>query len=135
MGTGVGVSLPGVGPGWSRLAQAVAAVVPPTDVDAVWVFSSLRRDGREWGTAVLARVDGDRRRIYTARYMLAIKGKERGKFEASVEEVGSGPVEALDRLLQEAHRRFDDEQPPLSVPPDAWFASVSPAAPADGSPR
>jgi hypothetical protein len=135
MGTGLGVSVPGTGPGWARLAQAIAAVVPPADVDAVWVFSLLRRDGREWGTAVLTRVDGDRRRIYTARYMLAIKGKERGKFDASVEEVGSGPVEALDRLLQEAHRRIDDEQPPLSVSPETWFASVSSAAPADGSPR
>ena len=135
MGTGLGVSLPGTGPGWARLAQAIAAVVPPADVDAVWVFSPLRRDGREWGTAVLARVDGDRRRIYTARYVLAIKGKERGKFDASVEEVGSGPVEALDRLLQEAHRRIDDEQPPLSVSPGTWFASVSSSAPADGSSR
>ena len=135
MGTGFGVTLPDAGPGWVRLAQAVAAVVPPAEVDAVWVFSPLRRDGREWGTAVLARVDGDRRRIYTARYMLAIKGKERGKFEASVEEVGSGPVEALDRLLHEAHRRTDDEQPPLSVSPENWFAAVSSVAPADGPPR
>jgi hypothetical protein len=135
MGTDLGVNLPGTGPGWARLAQAIAAVVPPAEVAAVWVFSSLRRDGREWGTAVLARVDGDRRRIYTARYMLAIKGKERGKFDASVEEVGSGPVEALDRLLQEAHRRIDDEQPPLSVPPETWFAAAAAAAPADGSTR
>ena len=56
----------------------------------VWVFSAVRHEGREYGTAVLSRVDGDRRRIYTARYVLALKGKERGKFEASVLEVGSG---------------------------------------------
>ncbi len=135
MGTGVGVSVPGSGPGWSRLAQAVAAVLPPVDVDAVWVFAPLRREGREWGTAVLSRAEGDRRRIYTARYVLTIKGKERGKFEASVEEVGSGPVEALDRLLQEANRRIDDEHPPLPVSPETWFASVSPAGAPDGSPR
>lgn len=122
MGTGVGLS----GLGWSRLAQAVAAIVPPVEVDAVWVFTPLRREGREWGTAVLSRVDGDRRRIYTARYMLAIKGKERGKFDSWVEEVGSGPMEALDRLLHEAHRRIDDEQPPVSIPPETWF---------DGPPR
>ena len=117
MGTGVGLN----GLGWGRLAQAVAAAVPPAEVDAVWVFAPVRREGREWGTAVLSRADGDRRRIYTARYMLAIKGKDRGKFDASVEEVGSGPVEALDRLLQEAHRRIDDEHPPLSIPPGTWF--------------
>jgi hypothetical protein len=91
-------------------------------VDAVWTFAPLRREGREWGTAVLSRVDGERRRIYTARYALAIKGKERGKFEASVQEVGSGPAEALTRLLQEAQKRIDDEQPPLAVSPATWFA-------------
>lgn len=116
--------------GWTRLARAVAEVVPPDQVDAVWTFAPLRREGREWGTAVLSRVDGERRRIYTARYVLAIKGKERGKFEATVQEVGSGPVEALTRLLQEAHKRIDDEQPPLSVEPATWFATSD-----DGPPR
>ncbi|HEY8259189.1 MAG TPA: hypothetical protein VIG08_16150 [Gemmatimonadales bacterium] len=135
MGTGIGVSGPGAGLGWDRLAQAVAAEVPPGDVDAVWVFTPLRRDGREWGTAVLSRIDGDRRRIYTARYSLMIKGKERGRFEASIEEVGSGPMESLDRLLQDAHRRIDDEHPPLSVPPETWFVSVVSDPPPDGPSR
>jgi hypothetical protein len=72
---------------------------------------------------VLSRVDGERRRIYTARYVLAVKGKERGKFEATVQEVGSGPIEALTRLLQEAQKRIDDEQPPLAVSPATWFAT------------
>jgi hypothetical protein len=109
------------GSGWDRLAQAVAAMMPVEEVDAVWVFSPLRRDQKEWGTAVISRIDGERRRIYTARYGLAIKGKDRGKFESSVQEVGTGPLEALSRLLEEAHRRIDDEQPPASVPPESWF--------------
>ena len=120
----------GSGPGWTRLALAVADVLPPAEVDGVWLFSPLRHEGREWGTAVLSRVDGDRRRIYTARYVLAVKGKERGKFESTVQEVGSGPVEALARLLQEAQKRIDDEHPPLPVAPDAWFP-----ASLDGPPR
>ena len=91
MGAGGALTAPSAGSGWTRLAQAVAEVVPPGEVDSVWVFSPLRHEGREWGTAVLSRVDGDRRRIYTARYMLAIKGKERGKFEAAVQEVGHDP--------------------------------------------
>ena len=110
------------GSGWDRLAQAVAGMMPPDEVDAVWVFSPLRRDTKEWGTAVISRIDGERRRIYTARYGLAIKGKERGKFETSVLEVGTGPLEALSRLLEEAQRRIDDEQPPVSVPPESWFS-------------
>jgi hypothetical protein len=128
MGTGGALTLPGAGSGWTRLAQAVAEVVPPAEVDSVWVFSPLRHEGREWGTAVLSRVDGDRRRIYTARYMLALKGKERGKFEAAVQEVGSGPVEALTQLLQDAHKRIDDEHPPHPVQPEQWFS-------ADATPR
>jgi hypothetical protein len=123
------------GSGWDRLAQAVAGVLPPSEVDGVWVFTPLRRENREWGTAVLSRIDGERRRIYTARYVLAVKGKERGKFEASVQEVGSGTTEALARLVQEAHRRIDDEHPPTPVPPESWFPPVRSSDHVDGSPR
>jgi hypothetical protein len=115
------------GMGWSRLASAVAEQVPPAEVDGVWVFSTLRHEGREWGTAVLSRADGERRRIYTARYLLVIKGKERGMFEASVQEVGSGPLDALAKLLQDAQRRIDDEHPPVPVPPEDWFAAAADA--------
>ena len=117
------------GLGWPRLAAVVAEQIPLAEVDGVWVFTAVRHEGREWGTAVLSRADGERRRIYTARYMLAIKGKERGKFEASVLEVGSGPVQALAQLLQDAQRRIDDEQPPVPVPPEDWFAAAADAQP------
>jgi hypothetical protein len=121
--------------GWGRLAGAVAALLPADEVDGVWTFTPLRRDGNEWGTAVLSRRDGDRRRIYTARYVLAIKGKERGKFAASVQEVGSGPVAALARLLQDARKRIDDEEPPTPVPPESWFPDAQAAGAADGPAR
>jgi hypothetical protein len=121
--------------GWARLAGAVAEVLPPAEVDGVWTFSPLRHEGSEWGTAVLSRLDGDRRRIYTARYVLAIKGKERGKFEASVQEVGSGPVAALAQLLRDAQKRIDDEQPPTPVPPESWFPNAQAAGTADGAAR
>jgi hypothetical protein len=128
-------NLPPAITGWERLAQAVAQTLPPSEVDGVWVFAPLRRDVNEWGTAVLSRVDGERRRIYTARYVLVIKGRERGKFEATIQEVGSSPLDALARVLQEAQRRTDDEQPPLAVSPAEWFSSVSStAAPTNGAP-
>ena len=137
MGTDAGMSqratgLAPSGSGWDRLAQAVAEILPPAEVDAIWVFTPLRRDTKEWGTAVISRVDGERRRIYTARYGLAVKGKDRGKFEASVQEVGTGPLEALERLLQEAQRRIDDEHPPLSISPETWFPTTPAYPPADG---
>jgi hypothetical protein len=118
---------PGSGPGWSRLAGVVAQELPASEVDAVWVFPVLRQQQREWGTAVISRVDGDRRRIYTARYSLMIKGKERGKFESTIAEVGSGPVDALQALLQEVHHRTDDEVPPIPVPLELWFPPEAPA--------
>ena len=116
------------------MAQAVAQVLPPAEVDGVWTFAPLRRETREFGTAVLSRVDGERRRIYTARYVLAVKGKERGKFESTILEVGTSPVEALARVLQEAQTRTDDEHPPVAVAPDIWFSStLSAGAHQDGA--
>lgn len=121
--------------GWERLAQAVAQVLPTDEVDGIWIFAPVRRDTREWGTAVLSRIDGERRRIYTARYVLAIRGKERGRFESSIDEVGSGPVEALARVLQDAQARIDDEHPPTAVAPESWFSAIHPSAPSrDGAP-
>jgi hypothetical protein len=123
---------PGKGAGWERLASKVAEAIPAASIDGLWVFPVLRQDQREWGTAVLTcveGVEGERRRIYTARYMLQVKGKERGKFEASVEEVGSGPVEQLPTLLNDVHKRTDDEVPPVEVDAATWFAAAADAAP------
>lgn len=134
MGTGIGLNrpaqAPGVGLGWSRLAEEVAKVLPREEIDGVWAFPNLRREGREWGTAVVSRVEGDRRRIYTARYQLVLKGKERGQFEAAVEEVGSGSIDTLAELLHEVHKRTDDEHPPVPVALAGWFPE-----PTDGPPR
>jgi hypothetical protein len=108
-------------PGWVQLAQVIAQQLPVAEIDGIWTFPKLRNEQVEYGTAIISRLSGDRRRIYTARYALTIRGKERGKFEAAVEEVGSGPVEALASLLREAQRRLDDEDPPTSVPVAQWF--------------
>jgi hypothetical protein len=112
---------PGEGPHWERLAQWVREQVPASDVDGVWVFRVLRRDQKEFGTAVLSRVEGDRRRIYTATYTATIKGKQRGGFESQLAEVGSGPLEALQELLALVPVRADDEEPPVPVPLARWF--------------
>lgn len=109
-----------VGEAWSRLALTVAQEIPPAEVDGVWVFRAIRQELREFGTAVLSRVEGDRRRIYTARYIHTIKGKERGKFSATVAEVGSGPVETLEALIRGVEKRADDEIPSRVEPAD-WF--------------
>ena len=77
---GTATAGPGEGPGWERLAGQLAEALPVAELDGLWCFPPIRRARDEWGTAVLSRVDGERRRIYTARYAHTIKGRERGGF-------------------------------------------------------
>jgi hypothetical protein len=122
------------GSGWARLAERVAAELPVAEIDGVWIFPSLRREGKEWGTAVLSRIAGEhaeRRRIYTARFVHTLKGRERGKFESSIEEVGSGPVETLEQLVAGVNRRLDEAEGPTAVSPSSWFPPSPPGQPAD----
>ena len=112
---------PGEGPHWERLAQWVAERLPVAAIDGIWVFRVLRRDQREFGTAVLSTIDGERRIIHTARYVAIIKGKQRGGFEAQLEEVGSGPLDTLHELLALVPVRADDEDPPTPVDVALWF--------------
>ena len=123
MGTQKDLKIP-AGEGWTRLAQAVASEVPPDEVDGVWVFRAIRQEAREWGTAIVSRVEGDRRRIYTARYVHTIKGKERGNWSGALEEVGSGPADALDELIKGVEKRADDELP-TRVAPAEWFPAAA----------
>jgi len=121
---------PGAGPGWDQLALVVAAAIPPGEVDGVWVFRVIRNAGNDWGTAVISRVDGQRRRIYTARFGLAVKGKRRGAFQSALAEVGSGPLEALEELLALVPRRADEDDPLVPVDRGRWFPERSADAPA-----
>lgn len=119
---------PGTGPGWLRLVVELKAAVPAAEIDRIWAFRVVRREGRDFGTAILSRVDGDRRRIYTARFTLTVKGKKRGAFEWSLDEVGSGPLSALDELLALVPKRSDEEEPPSPVDAVAWFPPEDDAA-------
>jgi hypothetical protein len=120
---------PGIGPGWDRLAQELTSSLRPAEIDRIWVFRVVRREGRDFGTAILSRVDGERRRIYTARFILTVKGKKRGAFEWELEEVGSGPLTALDELLALVPRRSDEEEPPAPVDTGSWFPAEEDRAP------
>ena len=118
---------PGRGPGWAKLAAAVATQVPPAEIDTIYLFRPLKREGREWGTAVIARrtaptPDGSGRlRVYTARYMLIVRGKERGQFKVEVEEAGVSPAEVIARVMQAAADRTGDPELPVAVGPAVWY--------------
>lgn len=117
---------PGTGSGWDRLATALREVLPRQEVDGVWVFRPLQAGPRELGTAIVSRVSGERRRIYTARYALTIKTRERGSFEWELAEVGSGPLEALEELLALVPVRGVEDERPMAVDPSLWFPAQDP---------
>ena len=129
MGAGAGAGdraplTPGRGPGWAKLAEAVAQRVPPAEIETIYLFRPWKREGREWGTAVVAcRAEGSRLRVYTARYMLVVRGKERGQSRIEVEETALSPVAVIERVMRAAAERTGDPEPPVAVGPAVWYES------------
>jgi hypothetical protein len=113
----------GRGQGWELVAAAVAAQVPPAEIETVYLFRPLKREGREWGTAVVTRAaPGDGRlRVYTARYMLIVRGKERGRSKVEVEEVALSPADVLAQVMQATADRTGDPEPPVAADRSVWY--------------
>ena len=119
---------PGRGAGWERLAEALRPVLEHGTVDGVWVFRTMHAGPKEFGTAILTQVEGDRRRIFTARYALLVKGRQRGGFEWGLDEVGAGPVTALEELLALVPARGVEDEPPVAIDVTLWFPPPAEAA-------
>ena len=62
-------------------------------------------------------------RVYTARYMLVVRGKERGQSKVEVEETGLSPAEVIALVMQAAADRTGDAEPPVTVGPAVWYES------------
>jgi hypothetical protein len=119
-------SAPGLGPGWAKLAAAVEAQVPPGEIETIYIFRPIKRQGREWGTAVITRRSAaggtdQRLRVYTAKYMLIVRGKERGQTKIDVTEVALSPAEVLAQVMQATVDRGGDTEPPVEVSPGVWY--------------
>ena len=131
MGAGAGPGArsplePGRGPGWAKLAEAVALRVPPSEIETIYLFRPWKREGREWGTAVVAcraTEGGGRLRVFTGRYMLIVRGKERGQSRVEVEETALSPADVIARVIQLAADRTGDTEPPVAVGPAVWYES------------
>jgi len=125
MGTSAdaGVTRPvGDGPGWVKVAEALRAEVPPAEIETLYLFKPLRREGREWGTAVVTRrSEVSRLRVYTVRYMLIVRGKERGRAKVELAEVGLSPADVIERVMRDAAERTGDTEPPTAVGPAVWY--------------
>jgi hypothetical protein len=93
----------------AKLLDALAARVPPREVEAVWAFPGVRREGKEYGVAVISRRgEGERHVVYRARYVIAQSGQDRGKMALDIEETAEAPAELLPRVIEGVRRRADE---------------------------
>ena len=113
---------PGLGLGWTKVAYAFRQYVRPEDIARIWIFPPLRHDGREWGTAVVAKhATTERFTVLTAKYMLSTRGRQRGQAKVELEEVGEGPVHVVLDVVSGVQERTGDGEPPVEIPPELWF--------------
>lgn len=97
------------GEGLARVLDAVAERMPKAEVESVWSFPGVRREGREHGLAVICRRAAEGRYVvYRARYVLHLKGQDRGKAQVDVEETAEAPAELLPQVIEGVRRRADE---------------------------
>jgi hypothetical protein len=111
----------------------VAEAFPPTEVERIWLFPPVRQEDREWGTAVIGRRgERDRLRVYTARYMVMVRGRERGQGRVAVEEIGESPAPVVDDVVRGVQERAGEADPPVEIATTMWFGAA-PLLPEDAS--
>ncbi len=97
------------------------------------MFPPVRQEDREWGTAVVGRrAEGDRLRVYTARYMLIVRGRERGQGRVLLEEIGESPAPIVDDVVRGVQERAGESDPPVEIATAVWFGAA-PLLPEDAS--
>jgi hypothetical protein len=129
----VETTAPGLGRGWARVAQAVAESIPAEQIVRIWVFPPLRREDREWGTAVVTRqTDGARQVVYTGRYMLLLRGRNRGLVRAEVHEVGEGPPDVVHEVIRGVQERSGEADPPVEIEASLWYGGTDDESAAEG---
>ena len=107
----------------ARLLEVLAERMPRAEVEAVYAFPAVRREGKEHGVAVVSRViAGDRRLVYRARYVVALRGEDRGRITVTVEETAEAPAALLPEVLEGVRRRADEAGDAEPVDLSAWKA-------------
>lgn len=116
---------PGLGPGWTWVAETLVSRVEPEDIEGIWLFPPVRREEREWGVAVIAcRTDDERQRIFTASYMIIVRGREKGHGKVAVEEVGESPATVLEDVIRGVGERTGEMEPPAEISPGLWYSDT-----------
>ena len=107
----------------ARLLETLAERMPRSEVEAVYAFPPVRREGQDHGVAVVSRMAaGERRVVYRARYVVAVKCPDRGKITVSVEETAEAPAALLPEVLEGVRRRADEAGEAEPVDLTAWKA-------------
>jgi len=121
-GAGDQPTITAAGPGWRRVAHAVAERMAVREIERIWLFPPVRREDREWGTAVVARrVSPGRLRVYTGSYGLLVRGRERGQGPVVVEDVGETPDEILPDVIRGVQERAGEDDFPDEIAPRDWY--------------
>ncbi len=107
--------------------------MPREEVDEVWAFPGVRREGREYGVAGVTRrgtggggggggAGAAKLVVYRARYTLQLKGQDRGKIAVELEETADAPGELVPRVIEGVRRRADEAGEAERVDLGRWKA-------------
>ncbi len=97
------------GDGFSQVLDAVAERMPKAEVESVWSFPGVRREGREHGVAVVTRRGAsDRHIVYRVRYVIELKGVSRGRAQVDITETAEAPADLLPRVIDGVRDRADE---------------------------
>jgi hypothetical protein len=109
------------GDGLARVLDAIAERMPRDEVESVWSFPGVKRDGKEYGVAVVARRGaGDRHVVYRVRYTLELKGQARGTGTVEIAETADAPADLLARVIDGVRDRADEAGDAEMVDLTAW---------------
>lgn len=112
-----------------RFLRTIAERVPPHSVSEVRLFPAIRQGQWETGVAVIAAIPElealhERHTVYTARYRLAVKGPERGKWEFEIRADADAPLVTVDAVVAGVLERSGEAFEPERIPAAAFRSIV-----------
>ena len=112
-----------------RFLRAIAEKVAADRVVEVHLFSPRRQGTTETGVAVVASSPDaenahERHVVFSARYRLAIKGPDRGKWEFDCVAEADAPLVTVDAVVRGVMDRAGDAGEPERWSADPWRAAL-----------
>ena len=113
-----------------RFLREISERVAPETVSEIRLFPPMRQGAVETGVAVVAahpdanaETAPDRHTVYTARYRLAVKGPDRGKWEFDIRADADAPLTAVNPVIEGVVRRAGEPFEPERISA-AGFRSI-----------